>query len=83
MSFHLHDPDPLAVDFEQVITSVISFTGLLANRIMICFMSAVCHPVCFTVQCNEYCDLLKWQDFGSTYIVETNFQNNPCDKFCQ
>ena len=40
MSFRLHDPDALAVDFEQVIISVILFTVLFANQIMICSRSA-------------------------------------------
>ena len=40
MSFRLHDPDALTVDFEQVIISVILFTVLFANQIMICSRSA-------------------------------------------
>ena len=39
MSFRLHDPNALAVDFEQIIISVILFTVLLANKIMICSTS--------------------------------------------
>ena len=39
MSFRLHDPDALAVNFEQVIISVILFTVLFAKQIMICFTS--------------------------------------------
>ena len=39
VSFHLHDPDALALDFEQVTISVILFTVLFANQIMICSMS--------------------------------------------
>ena len=41
MSFRLHNPDALTVDFEQVIISVILFTVLFANQIMICARSAV------------------------------------------
>ena len=40
MMFCLHDPDVLAVDFEQVIISVILFTVLLINLIIICTTSA-------------------------------------------
>ena len=36
----LHNPDALAVDFAQVIVSVILFTVLFADQIMICFTSA-------------------------------------------
>ena len=36
----LHDPNALSVDFEQVIISVILFTVLFANQIMICSTSA-------------------------------------------
>ena len=39
MSFRLHDPDGLTVDFEQVIISVISFSVLFAKQ-MICSRSA-------------------------------------------
>ena len=39
MLFRLHDPNALSVDFEQVIISVILFTVLFANQIMICSMS--------------------------------------------
>ena len=45
MSFRLHDPDALAVDFEQVIISVILFTVLFANQIMICSTSAAHVPL--------------------------------------
>ena len=45
MSFCLHDPDALAVDFEQVIISVILFTVLFANQIMICSTSAAHVPL--------------------------------------
>ena len=41
MLFRLHDLDALTVDFEQVILSVILFTVLFANQIMICSRSAV------------------------------------------
>ena len=40
MLFRLYDPDALTVDFEQVIISVILFTVLFANQIMICSRSA-------------------------------------------
>ena len=40
VSFRLHDPDALVVDFEQVLISVILFTALFANWIMICSISA-------------------------------------------
>ena len=40
MLFRLHDPDALAVDFKQVIVSVILFTVLFANQIIICSTSA-------------------------------------------
>ena len=40
MLFRLHALDALAVDFEQVIISVILFTVLFANQIMICSTSA-------------------------------------------
>ena len=40
MSFLLHDPDALTVDFEQVIISVNLFTKLFVNEIMICSRSA-------------------------------------------
>ena len=40
MSFRFHDHDALAVDFEQVIISVVLFTVLFANQIMICSTSA-------------------------------------------
>ena len=40
VSFRLHGPDALAVDFEQVINSIISFTALFASRIMIYSTSA-------------------------------------------
>ena len=37
--FNLYDLDALTVDFEQVIISVILFTVLFANQIMICSRS--------------------------------------------
>ena len=40
MSFRLHDLEALGTEFEQVIISVISFTVLFANQIMICFTPA-------------------------------------------
>ena len=40
MSFRLHDLDEFAVDFEQVIISVISFSALFAKGIEICSTSA-------------------------------------------
>ena len=40
MSFCLHNPDALAVDFAQVIVSVILCTVLFADQIMISFTSA-------------------------------------------
>ena len=40
MSFHLHDLDASTVDFEQVIISVVLFTVLFANQIIICSRSA-------------------------------------------
>ena len=39
VSFCLHDPDALTVDFEQVIISVILFTVIFANKIIICSRS--------------------------------------------
>ena len=45
MSFCLHDPDEFAVDFEQVIISVISFSALFANGIGICSTSAAHMPL--------------------------------------
>ena len=39
MSFRLHDLDGLNVDFEQAIISVVLFTVLFANEIMICSKS--------------------------------------------
>ena len=45
MSFRLHDPEAFAVAFEQVIISVILFTVLFANQIMICSMSAANVPL--------------------------------------
>ena len=45
MSFGLHDLGALPVDFEQVIISVILFTLLFANQIMICSMSAAYAPL--------------------------------------
>ena len=45
MSFRLHDPDALAVDFEQVIVSVILFTVLFANQIKFRSMSAAHVPL--------------------------------------
>ena len=39
MLFHVHYPNALAVEFEQVIISVILFTVLFASRIMICSTS--------------------------------------------
>ena len=45
MLFSLHDPDALAVDSEQVITSVILFTVLFANQIMICSTSVAHVPL--------------------------------------
>ena len=45
MSFCLHDPGALAVDFEQVIVSVILLTMFFANQIVICFMSAAHVPL--------------------------------------
>ena len=39
------DPEALAVDFEQVIISVILFTVLSANQIMICSTSAAHVPL--------------------------------------
>ena len=44
MSFRLYGPDAFAVDFEQVIISVISFSALFANGIKICSTSAA-HPI--------------------------------------
>ena len=35
VSFCLHDPDALTVDFEQVIISVILFTVIFANKIFV------------------------------------------------
>ena len=43
--FRLHDPNELSVDFEQVIISVILFTVLFANQIMICSTSAAHVPL--------------------------------------
>ena len=40
MLFCLHYPDALAVDFDQVIISVILFTMLFANQVTICSTSA-------------------------------------------
>ena len=40
MWFRLDDPNTLTFDFEQVIISVILFTVLFANQIMICSRSA-------------------------------------------
>ena len=40
MTFRLHDPDELAVDFEQVIISVILLSVLFANQTRICSTSA-------------------------------------------
>ena len=45
VSFRLHDPDALAVDFEQVIISVILFTVLFANQILIFSTSAAHVPL--------------------------------------
>ena len=45
MSFYLHDFDTLAVNFEQVIISVVLFTVLFANQIMICSTSAAHVPL--------------------------------------
>ena len=45
VSFRLHDPDALTVDFEQVIISVILFTVLFANQIMIFSTSAAHVPL--------------------------------------
>ena len=45
MSFHFHDPEALAVEFEQVISSIILFTVLFANQIMICSTSAANVPL--------------------------------------
>ena len=45
MMFCLHDPDVLGVDFEQVIISVILFTVLLSNQIIICTTSAAHMPL--------------------------------------
>ena len=42
ISFRLDDPNALSVDFEQVIISVIMFTVLFANQIMI-FSTSVVH----------------------------------------
>ena len=39
MSLRLNDPDALGVDFEQVIVSVILFTVLFTNHIIICSTS--------------------------------------------
>ena len=39
VSFCLHDPDVLTVDVEQVIISVILFTAIFANKIIICSRS--------------------------------------------
>ena len=44
MSFRLHHPN-VAVDFEQAIISVIFFTVLFANQIMICSTSAAHVPL--------------------------------------
>ena len=40
MSFRLHDPNALTIGFEQVTISVILFTVLFANQIIICSRSA-------------------------------------------
>ena len=45
MSVRLHNPDALACDFEQIIISVILFTVLFANQIMICSTSAAHVPL--------------------------------------
>ena len=45
VSFRLHDLDTLVVDFEQVIISVILFTKLFTNEIMICSTSAAHVPL--------------------------------------
>ena len=53
VSFCLHDPDALAVDFEQVIISVILFTMLFANQIMICSISSAAQlPLVFSCLLN-------------------------------
>ena len=41
MLFHLHDPNVLSFDFEQIIISAILFTVLFAKQIIICSTSAV------------------------------------------
>ena len=45
MSIRLHDPDALAVDFEQDIISVILFIVLFANHIIIYSTSAAHVPL--------------------------------------
>ena len=53
VSFHLHDPDALAVDFEQVIISNILFTVLFANQIMIYFTSVAHVPLVLSCLLNS------------------------------
>ena len=53
MSFRLHDSDVLAVDFEQVIIKVISFTALFANRMLICSFLAAHVSLVLPFLCND------------------------------
>ena len=45
MSFRLHDADAFAVDLEQIIISIILFSGLFAHRVKIYSMSAAHVPL--------------------------------------
>ena len=52
MSFRLYDPDALVVDVEQVIISVILFTVLFTNQVMICPMTAAYVPLALSCLLN-------------------------------
>ena len=52
LSFHLDEPNVLAVEFEHNIISVILFTALFDNLIIICFMSAGHVPLVLSCLCN-------------------------------
>ena len=69
MSFRLHDPDALAVEFEQVIILIFLFTMLFANQTMICSTSTAHGLLVFSC-------LLNPSDFEQVIVPGICFM--PC-----
>ena len=86
MSFCVHDPGALAVDFEQVIISVILLTMFFANQIMICFTSAAHVLLVLSCLLNPRAlaaDLLLETGYCSGYLFPALFADQILIYLCQ